>query len=1005
MRYSPIVIVLLFIANLATAQPLSFNFKKVTTADGLNMSSTTAICEDKYGYIWIGTVNGLNRYDGYSVKVYEHIFGDSTSLIPSPVRYIFSDSQGRLLISFLNGVMEYDYAKDSFKSHGKGQIDWRWVTNIVEGSPGLLYLATGGGLAKLNTATGKVTRFDSLNTAGRAWPSGIRDISKYKNELYITTRSSVAVFNLDTEKHRQITLPPILEGKDIGKLVVSPDGTVWAAMYGESGVIFRTTTRFDVWKKYTELTRSSLGDTNSINHLLLDRKGRLWVASTLNGIARYDPATDAFRSARIEHWMPNGILSSRLGQMYQDRNGWIWAESPKGVCFFNPDNTLFQTILPKHNADADENLVAARTAAETADGKLWLGTGHGVFRYDPVSGRYEHFANEPGKSPVLQHNSVRSVFLDRRGDLWVATAKGINRLRAGSRTIEFMDEKDGLPRVISKAIHESRDGTMWIANFSDGGHCYRPPGTSKFQSLRAHPVLGPYAGGFGQCIFEDSRGRMWFGLDGLGLLYYDPVAQQAKYWQRTPQNDSTLAGNYVFSICEDPTGKIWAGTSAGLTSIDPATFHFTNYDRARGLPTNRITIVRADKYNRLWLGTAQGLLLMDSTRKYIRQFDIQDGLPDNEFSDRPSIQLHNGSFLFPSQLGFVLFNPGDFSPDQRVLPLLLSQVRVFNKPFGATTNSENLTELYLPPGNNFFSLDITALNYANPQQTWYAYKMEPYDKDWTFTRARTANYTNVPGGTYTFRYKASTDPNNWDLPEKSLKIRVGEYWYQSAWFWWAGILAAAALFALSLRRRAVIREAFLSLERKSQALSKEKALVQYENLTQQLNPHFLFNSLASLGSLIRFDTKTASEFLEALSKMYRYILQSRERETVSIQEENAFVEHFIKLQKTRFEDALVVNVHIGPEYNERKIVPVTLQNLLENALKHNTFDTEDPLIVDIFPENNYLVVRNNLQRRTVVETSNKQGLTRLKSLYQYLTDAPMIIEETTDYFTVKIPLL
>lgn len=256
-----------------------------------------------------------------------------------------------------------------------------------------------------------------------------------------------------------------------------------------------------------------------------------------------------------------------------------------------------------------------------------------------------------------------------------------------------------------------------------------------------------------------------------------------------------------------------------------------------------------------------------------------------------------------------------------------------------------------------------------------------------------------------FRYKATSDPNNWNGPEKQLRIRVGEYWYRSNWFWGTLLFLAIGAGAIAFGRRSRLQQAVFDLERKAQALAKEKALVQYENLTQQLNPHFLFNSLASLGSLIRFDPKKASEFLEALSKMYRYILQSRDRETVPIREEAVFAEQFLKLQKTRFGAALQVRFHIDPALSERKIVPVTLQNLLENAMKHNTFDTEDPLVVDVFTENNCLVVRNNLQRRPIVETSNKQGLSRLQSLYQYLSDTPMTIHEDGQFFTVKLPLL
>lgn len=1005
MRPLQILLLLALLAGSAMAQPLSLNFKKVTTAQGLNMGGTTAICEDKYGYMWLGSINGLNRYDGYGVKVYEHLFGDTTSLMPSAVRYVFCDSEGRLWISFMNGLMEYDYAKDDFKEYGRGTIDW--VTTIIEGKPKTLYIAVSDGLVKLNTASGKMTFFDSLTTAGRGWHAQVWDMAKYGNELFLATRSGLIVLNMETEKHRQIELPAELKDKRIefNKIAVTNDGDIWLGSRNEIVPIFRLSSQTGTWKRYEELNYDPVGQPNIIADLFVDGQGRLWAGSTMAGIALYDPKQDRFRPARIEPWMPNGILTPHMGRIYQDRKGLIWCETPKGACYFNPDNTFFQTLLPGNKADASDGFFWTNAAIELPDGRMWLGTGEGLVLYNPKTEQYQRLYNEPGKKPLLHSNVVQSLCLDRRGDLWIGTFNGVNCLRAGAARPEFLDEKDGLPRVRSLSLLESKDGTIWVGNFSSGGHFFLPPGETKFRPLNEHPVLSPMAGKFGHSLFEDSRGLIWFGLDGLGMFCYDPQNRQHRYWHRTPENDSTIVGNYVYSICEGPDGRIWAGTTMGLSSVDSKTFRFTNYDRARGLPTNRVTNVLADKSNRIWIGSGQGLLLLDSTRQYCRQFDLNDGLPELDFAIFSATRLRDGRFMFPSRRGFVVFHPDSYQVRQTETVPLLSGVRVFNENFETKTNYEDLTELYLPPGKNFFSLELTTINYANPRQTWYAYKMEPYDKNWTYTRSRTANYTDVPGGSYTFRYKSTSDPNNWNVPEKTLRIRVGQHWYQSKLLWSlvAALFATGGIFAF--RRRAQLREAFLSLERKAQALAKEKALVQYENLTQQLNPHFLFNSLASLGSLIRFDPKTASEFLESLSKMYRYILLSRDRQTVSLREEADFVEHFLKLQQTRFGTALQVRFNIEAQCQEQKIVPVTLQNLLENALKHNTLDEDDPLVVEIFTENNYLVVRNNLQRRAVVESSNKQGLSRLQSLYEYLSDHPMRIEETPDYFMVKVPLL
>ena len=196
------------------------------------------------------------------------------------------------------------------------------------------------------------------------------------------------------------------------------------------------------------------------------------------------------------------------------------------------------------------------------------------------------------------------------------------------------------------------------------------------------------------------------------------------------------------------------------------------------------------------------------------------------------------------------------------------------------------------------------------------------------------------------------------------------------------------------------------LERKAQLLEKEKAVVMYESLKQQLNPHFLFNSLTSLSGLIEIDAKHAVKFLQQMSGIYRYILKNGNNETVLLKDEIDFVSLYVNLQKTRFNQGLIVNIDIPEDYYDAKIAPVTLQNLIENAIKHNIIDTTSPLVIDIFvKDDDYLYVRNNLQKKNVVETSNKRGLVQFITLYKYLTDQPVIIEETIQYFTIKIPLI
>jgi hypothetical protein len=286
------------------------------------------------------------------------------------------------------------------------------------------------------------------------------------------------------------------------------------------------------------------------------------------------------------------------------------------------------------------------------------------------------------------------------------------------------------------------------------------------------------------------------------------------------------------------------------------------------------------------------------------------------------------------------------------------------------------------------------------------WKLDAVDNDWQQGTDRTeAVYNKLPPGDYIFRVQAIANNREWATPEQILRIHIGKLFYQTLWFRLLVLLFIAGMLYLVYRYRLQQQRQILTLETKAESLEKEKAMIQYESLKQHLNPHFLFNSLTSLRSLIKTDSKTAAWFLDALSKVYRYVLKSADQELVLLQDEVEFVRTFAELQKVRFGEGLQVEIQVPPETGQRHIAPVVLQNLVENAIKHNTTATDSPLVINIFISNGHLVVRNNLQRYRVVETSNKQGLLSLQKLYSFYTDQPIIIEEDAQCFTVRIPLL
>jgi hypothetical protein len=339
------------------------------------------------------------------------------------------------------------------------------------------------------------------------------------------------------------------------------------------------------------------------------------------------------------------------------------------------------------------------------------------------------------------------------------------------------------------------------------------------------------------------------------------------------------------------------------------------------------------------------------------------------------------------------------------IPLVITSFKIDDKEQYFENVLKTHKQVTVPARSNVISFEFAALDFTSPGKQQYLYKLEDFDKDWVNAgQRRYAGYANLPGGDYIFKVKAVT-PGNSNNEVASIPLHIVQPVYKTWWF----ISLATALLITGIyffyRFKLNRHQQICSLETKTEQLEKEKAMAMYEGLKQQLNPHFLFNSLTSLSSLIQYDQQAAGNFLEGLSKIYRYILKSRDHETVPLIEEIKFVQTFVQLQQTRFEKGLFLNIDVPEELNYCKIVPVTLQNLIENAIKHNIIDEDSPLQICIYAEDEYLVVKNNLQRKNFVETSNKQGLTNLMSLYSYLTPKKVMIKETNDAFFIKLPLL
>ncbi|MCG7857705.1 histidine kinase [Flavihumibacter sediminis] len=998
MPHCQLTITVLLLSLAITVRAQDPYFRKLTVVEGLNDGSVPIVSQDSEGYIWIASQGALNRYDGTTVKTYSYKTGDPYSIPASIVESMGADSSGHFFIGFETGLVSFERSTGRF--HPVKSLEGVIVSKIIPINKKEVYLASRRGLVQFIPNTNAVHFFrDNADSLLRL---PVMDMVKHQDKLYLATRKGLLCFDPHLKSVNLIAIPS-LEGQGLLNVSVDDNGWFWAVT-GRQRKVWRISPDFLSSQSFDSVFSVGVNTIINISGLEKDRAGNIWISTQLDGLLRFDTRREKWSAYKHDPLQPFSISTNLHSSVFCDRDGMVWVGGNKGVNYFDPQENFF-TIIPPFLTDIDIlNRRVARVTTEDQQGNLWFGTIDGVVRFDPRTKKYTEWNNRDQRAPVIHYNSIRGLYTDPENNIWIATGRGINRFNSRKGSMEFLRNKDGIPEHFYFSVDTDREGRIWFSSRDGDGFYYYDTASKKFSSIREYPSpLKAFAGKGGRKVFHDSRGRYWLGFNGEGLGVYDPSNNTTRIFTAGNKAGS-IAGNIIVDIREDKNGTIWVSSYSGVSGINPVNWSITNFNSTNGLASNTTGPLAVDSLNRLWIGTRKGLQLLDSSRKYFTLFTQQDGLPSMEFPEHFSYTTRSGNFIMPTQNGYISFDPLQYCQQNRDMAFYAGSFSLFGKELSVDLNRDDAL-IELAPDENFFSIEMNAINFRDPSRTWYAYKLEGVDDDWNYTQHNIASYTKIPGGSYRFSYMASNSADHWQQQPRSFTIKIGRVFYNTPIFWIVlislGFLGLYLIYRYRIRQQALVFE----LEKKAQLLEKEKTKVMFESLKQQLNPHFLFNSLTSLSGLIETDQKLAGSFLARMSKLYRYILKNDDKELVALREELDFVKVYADLQNTRFRNGLVIKIDVPDEMMDRKIAPVTLQNLVENAIKHNIIDEGSPLVIELYVENEYLVVKNNLQKKNVVETSNQHGMKSLGSLYQFLSARPIITEESTTAYKVSIPLI
>jgi len=986
------------------AQKPSFNFRKLGISEGLHDGTVRCMGQDKFGFIWIGTVGALNRFDSKKVEVFTYDMEDTTTPYSSQPRCMHSDRQGRFWIGYQTGLLEYMFETGSFrKVTTMGNL---FLSAITTTNDSTMFLGASAGLIKLNTRTDDTLfyRRSPLQRHAALRQARINDIQYHSPYLYLATSEGLILYHIGRDSAFSIDIPK-MRNLEIAAVDVDSSGAIWMGAFYKVKLsrLHNDWKQLDVYDKW--LSADEIVTQINLKDVLVDRNDNVWFVSASEGLMQYVRERDMMIKHKTDPLVPSGLTTDNFRMLFQDKDGLIWAGTDIGVVYFNPVNNFFSALMPFQSGLWERERRVGRAITIDKNKTLWMGAHEGVSSYDATTGKYRHWRNELHKPALLYSNIVRSIWYADQW-VWIGTSAGVNRYNLNTGKMEFVSEKD-LPLSFYNTITADRSGNIWFGTNDTCTLYWYSIQDKTYHSIYEIPSLRKYHRFAAvSYVHEDRKQRLWISFARKGLIRYDKLTGTTTLYDTKQDAAHRIIGNQVIDIKEDSKGTIWASTMNGVSGIDVANGKIQNFNRRNGLINNWVSPIVVDAYDRVWMGASGGLSLLDKDRKSMTTFTLADGLPSVGFPEHAGIIDSEGVAWMATYNGYLRFNTRAYRPDTNELRYYATQYRSANGKLMRMNIAEKDPRIILEAGNNALTLEIAALNFPNPTQTRFAYRLEGFENDWHYTNEGKAVYTNIPGGNYRFQYKAASGNMPWNnIAMKEIQVKIDSFFYQKMWFW---ILLAALLFSslwMYYRNRLQNQRKIYSLQSQADALQKENALVMFEGLKQQLNPHFLFNSLTSLSALIHADTRQASRFLERLGKLYRYVLTTQDHETVTLKEELQFMENYLHLQQTRFGEGLTVANEVESEYFQKRIAPVTLQKLLENAIKHNIIDAESPLHIRFYVQDQYLIAENNLQRKNYVETSNNKGLESLRRLYGYISPRPIIIEDNSHFFIVKIPLL